>query len=71
MRKLFRNLGAQFFDDGAGVKHAIDKGANLGRLNSGQIVADAHIEDGVRKPGCQIRRLRHLDQHGGFDVFLQ
>ncbi len=66
-----RDLAPQPVDQRRGVPHPGQEPAHPLRADAGQVVADAHVEDGVREPGRHAGGLQDLDQHGGLDVFLE
>ncbi len=70
------DLAPQGLDLGAGVLHRVDPGPHLGRADAGQVVAHAHVEDGVLLEPVggqpeQVVRLEHVEEHRARHVLAQ
>ena len=73
VREIRGDLAAQPLDLGARVLHALDPGADLGRTDAGQVVADAHVVERVRLAGVagDARCAEHVHEHGARHVLAQ
>ena len=71
------DFAAEFFDDRAGVAHAVEEVLDFFAADAGQIVADAEIEnrfaDGPEQRIAGKLRIaaEHFDEHGAGDVFAE